>query len=361
MSKLAATLPYALRSQARQCARLGSILYSGILERAAAEIESGIGGICVHLLRDFSLDPPGSALALRFLGAVNRLVLEGRVPELTPCYSGDIVDMDETWRRFTQVLQVHRQELPSLIRRPVQTNEVARSAALLPGFLQVAGQTGLPLRLLEAGAGAGLNLRWDHYFYDSPNQAWGDPNSQVILRSAYGLNHPSLSGAAVIMERSGCDEKPLRVEAESDRLTMLSFVWPDRPEQVRRLRAALDVAQRVPVKIDAARAEEWIEKQLKKPAKKSATVVFHSIFLDSVTAQARARFHYVMEEAGKLATSSSPLAWLRMEPGGIEAEVRLRIWPDGTDRLVALSGFLGQWVEAPDTERGGRSTPVRLS
>ena len=361
MSKLAASLPYALRSQASQCARLGSVLYSGLLERAAAEIDGGMGGMCIQLLREFSMDPPESALALRFLGAVNRLVLEGKAPDLAPCYSGDILDIDETWSRFTQVLQANQRELPALIRRPVQTNEVARSAALLPGFLQVSNQTGLPLRLLEAGACAGLNLRWDRYFYVSPNQAWGDPNSPVVLRGSYRLNHPSLSGTAVVIERGGCDEKPLHAGSNEDRLTLLSFVWPDRPERVQRMRAALDVAQRIPAAIDAARAEEWIEKQLRRPANRCATVVFHSIFMDYLSPQAKARFLFVMEEAGNRATADAPLAWLRMEPGGVEAEVRLRIWPGGKDRLVALSGFHGQWVEAPDPEGGGRSTPVRLS
>ncbi len=361
MSKLASTLPYALRSQAAQCARLGSILYSGILERAAAELDAGMGGICIQLLRDFSLDPPGSALALRFLGAVNRLVLEGKAPDLVPCYSGEILDMDETWSRFTQVLQACQQELPALIRRPVRINEVGRASALLPGFLYVAGQTGLPLRLLEVGAGAGLNLRWDRYFYESPNQAWGDPLSPVMLRGAYRLNHPSLGGTARIAERRGCDDEPLHAAVEADRLTLLSFVWPDRPERVQRMRAALDLAQLEPVALDAERAEEWIEKQLKRPAGQCATVVFHCVFLDNLSPQARARFQFVMEEAGKRATSDAPLAWLRMEPGGVEAEVRLRIWPGGDDRLIALSGFQGQWVEAPDPEGGGRSTPVRLS
>jgi hypothetical protein len=361
LSKLAANLPHALRSQAKQCARLGSILYSGLLDRAAAEIEAGNSGICIRLLRDFSLDPPGSALALRFLGAVNRLVLEGNAPDLEPCYSGEILDMDETWSRFTQVLRTNQRELPALIRMPVQTCELARTAALLPGFLEVARQTGLPLRLLEAGAAAGLNLLWDRYFYEASNQAWGDPESPVLIRGSYRHNHPSLRGTAVVVERAGCDEKPLHAESGADRLTLLSFVWPDRQDRVRQMRAALDLAQQVPVTIDADRAEVWIEKQLKRRDSRCATVVFHSLFWDSLAPQAAARFQFVMEEAGKRATSDAPLAWLRMEPGGVEAEVRLRIWPAGNDKLIALAGFYGQWVDAPDAEAGGRGSPVRLS
>ncbi len=38
----------------------------------------------------------------------------------------------------------------------VQTNEVQRSAVLVPGFLRVAARTGLPLRIREIGSSAGL-------------------------------------------------------------------------------------------------------------------------------------------------------------------------------------------------------------
>ncbi len=358
---MASSLTLALRNQAKQCGRLGSILYSGLLERAATSTDAGLGGICGRLLREFSNDPPQSLLALRFLGAVHRLVLQGDGPDLMPCYQGDILDLDETWKRFCQVLQTNEQNLPALIRRPVRTNEVGRSAALLPGFLEVARQTGLQLRLLEVGACAGLNLRWDRYFYEAQDEAWGDAASGVSIRGAYRHHHPSLNGEAPVIERSGCDDNPLHVASEEDTLTLLSYVWPDHEIRVQRMRAAIELARRIPVTIDKARAEEWIERQLKWPSKQRATVVYHSMFQDSMTSLARARFQFVMEEAGNRATKDAPIAWLRMEPGGAETEIRLRIWPGGKDTLVALAGFHGQWVESPNVAEGGASRPVRLS
>lgn len=41
---------------------------------------------------------------------------------------------------------------------------------------------------------------------------------------------------------------------------------------------------------------------------------------------------------------TNPLAWLRFEPGDNLAEVRLQLWPDGEDRLLARSGFHGKPV-----------------
>ena len=52
----------------------------------------------------------------------------------------------------------------TLVTRTTQTNETARCSALLPAFAAVGD--GRPLALIEMGASAGLNLRWDRYAYD---------------------------------------------------------------------------------------------------------------------------------------------------------------------------------------------------
>src|SRR5918912_144519 len=69
-----------LRRQADSCRPLGSPLYAGLLERAAADAEAG--GVVAHVLEGRDLDPAGSALAFRLMGAVHRLVLEGKAPTL---------------------------------------------------------------------------------------------------------------------------------------------------------------------------------------------------------------------------------------------------------------------------------------
>lgn len=68
-----------LLRQAEWCQTLGSRLYSTLLHHAAVDIRAG--GVCFAVLRDHHDDPQESALALRFLGAVHRLVLEGKAPQ----------------------------------------------------------------------------------------------------------------------------------------------------------------------------------------------------------------------------------------------------------------------------------------
>jgi hypothetical protein len=129
----------------------------------------------------------------------------------------------------------------------------------------------------------------------------------------------------------------------------MSYLWPDQPERFARLDAAIDVARRVPAVVDQADAPDWIADRLGRPAPGLATVVVHSIVLQYLSRAARERFRGAVSTAGARATDDAPVAWLRMEPGGDRADVRLTTWPGGEDRLVATAGYHGRpvWWERP--------------
>lgn len=335
-----------LLRQAGWCEKLGSRLYSRLLREAAADVR--VFGVCWTVLHGHHDDPPGSALALRFLGAVHRLVLEGNAPELAACYPsmGGDADCGGLWPRFLAAVQQHATALRDLVHLPVQTNEVGRSAALLGGFLDVVRRTSLPLRLLEIGASAGLILRWDQYRYEQDDEGWGDPRSPVRISGPFGDAHPRFDVEARIIERHGCDTLPIEPNTEEGRLTLQSYVWPDQLERFRRLASAIDIARRVPVQLDQANAADWIEAALATGVLGAATVVFHSIVWQYVAPEDRARIQHAMATAGLAATVDNPLAWLRFEPGHSRdaAEVHLQLWPGGEDRLLARSGFHGKPV-----------------
>lgn len=241
------------------------------------------------------------------------------------------------------MLDRHGDALRDLVDRGVQTNEIGRCASLVGGFLLVAQQTRLPLRILEVGAAAGLNLRWDSYLYEARGRTWGDPESLVRLCSFDG-DVPALDARAKVVERRGCDLAPVDPTSEQGRLTLLSYVWPDQLARVRLLRLALEVAEGLPVPVDEEDAVSWLERQLGAESKGIATIVFHSIVMQYLTSDDKTQARTLIEEAGARASSDAPFAWLRMEPDGDEAEVRLTVWPPGTDRLVARSDFHGQAV-----------------
>jgi hypothetical protein len=333
-----------LLKQAEWCERLGSSLYSTLLRHAAEDVRAG--GVCCAILHDHHDDPPDSALALRLLGAVHRLVLQGQAPQLAACYpsAGGDSDCDDLWLRFHAVVQQHAAALRELVHRPVQTNEVGRCAALLGGFFEIVRRTGLPLRLLEVGAAAGLILRWDRYRYEAGNEGWGDPNSLVRITGAFGDIYPGFDVATRIVERRGCDASPIDPGTEEGRLTLQSYIWPDQVERFRQLAAAIDVARRVSAHVDQGNAPDWVETALADGVPGVATVVYHSIVWQYLSNEDRARFERVMAAAGEAATLNNPVAWLRFEPAGDVAEVRLQLWPGAKDRLLARSGFHGKPV-----------------
>jgi hypothetical protein len=290
------------------------------------------------VLRGHERDPGPSALALRLMGAAHRLVLRGEAPALARHYPSVGGEPGDAWPPFLDLLRERRDELRVLVEHPVQTNEPARCAALLGGFLEVARSTGLPLRLLEVGASAGLNLRFDRYRYELDGARWGPPDSPVVIRARL-TGRPPLDAPLEIESRAGCDRRPLDPRSPEDRLTLASYVWPDQPERHERLQAALSVAQELDARVERAGAAEWVEARLAEARPEAATVVFHSIVMQYLPAAERERFERAIRAA------KGTRAWLRMEPAGDQTEVRLSLWPGGEERLLARAGYHGDPVE----------------
>lgn len=343
MKRTRADVAERFRWQAGWCGKLGSPLYSDLLDHAAADIERG--GPVWDVLADDTADGDGllpGAQALRLMGAVHRLVLEGRAPELAAFYpSASGVVAAGARDAFVRLLAQQHDEVAALVGHPVQTNEPGRSAGLMGGFLEVARQTALPLRLLEIGASAGLNLRWDRYFYAGPSGSWGDEGSPVRFDPAFAEGAPPLHVDPDVAERRGCDPAPLDAADRDDQLTLMSYVWPDQDQRFRQLRGALELSTSRPVDIDRADAVEWLEEHLSDPATGVATVVFHSVVLPYLGEQGIADLKRTIEDAGARAAEASPLAWLSLEAGSEQADVRLTTWPGGESRVLARATFHG--------------------
>jgi len=299
----------------------------------------------LHVLHGHEDEQEGSVLGIRLMGAVHRVVLRGDAPDLAAQYPSAGGTPDEPWPAFLGVLTEHARELRERLQDPVQTNEPLRCAALLGGFLEVSHATGLPLRLLEVGASAGLNLRFDRYRYELGGRSWGPTGSRLTL-SAPLDGEPRLDADVAIASRSGCDPRPVDPTTAEGRLTLASYVWADQVERLERLRGACAIAVDVDAALERSRAGPWLTRQLQTPVPGAATVVFHSIVMQYLSTEERADCEAVIRAAGKRATDTAPLAWLRLEPDGWEhAAVRLTTWPGGQERLLARAGFHGAPVE----------------
>jgi len=346
-----ALLLTSFRVQARAAAENGSPLTASLLDAAAESLAAG--GPLAGLLADWRGHPVLDALPLRVLGAVHDRVLAGALPELAAHYArGGPVDAAGR-AAFLAAIGRCGDFVRARCDQPVQTNEVRRCVALLPGFLRVAeGAAGRPLRLLEVGSSAGLLLCWDHYGYALRGARLGPTDAGLVLDARWHGAPPEAAAWPRVASREGCDIAPLRVADPDDRRRLASFVWPDQLERRTRLERACSIAARVRPRLVRSPVQPWLAERLAEAAPGTATVCFHSVVWPYLSPAERAGVTGLLEAAGERATADAPLAWLRMEGLDLQlAEVRLRRWPGGRDERIGWTRFHGQEVFAGPGER----------
>jgi hypothetical protein len=144
---------------------------------------------------------------LRLLGGLHYLVLGGE---------GSWDDVDAMLDSRAAFLARFAAE------QPVQTNEVARSRALLRGLAAVGRER---IDLLELGSAGGLLLYLDRYGY--PYDGFE------------------------IVRRRGVDRHPIDVTTDEGARLLEAFVWPDQTARIARLRAAIEIVRQDPPELIA--------------------------------------------------------------------------------------------------------------
>ena len=287
--------------------------------------------------------PFGDAVALRLCGGLHFLARAGAVPELAALYPpAPLPEPDRLWRTVLPVLD--DSALGPWLDSAPQTNEVGRSAVLIAGLLVVAARFGLPLRLYELGASAGLNLQLDRYRYDLGGLPAGDPGSPLLLKPDW-KGPPPPAAALRIAGRAGVDLNPVVLPGARERL--IAYVWADQAQRLAQLDAALSLAAADPPRLDKADAADWIEAKLPlAPEPGAVRVVMHSVAFHYFPDDTKRRVAAHIEAAGGRATADGPLAWLRFEeqPGDEHFSLRLRTWP-GVEELLAWTHPHGRSVE----------------
>lgn len=294
---------------------------------------------------DWPGDPRSDALVLRLTGGLHALVRSGQVPELAAFYPpSSAPDTTALAGVLTTALGDDRL-LPWLDSAP-QTNEVARAGVLMPGLMVIAAATGLPLRLFELGASAGLNLRMDHYRYDLGGKSIGPADAPLTLSPAWTGPTPP-SATVTVAARRGVDLAPVDACSATGRARLLAFIWPEQTARIERLTAATDAFIADPAPVDQGDAASWVEANVAL-APGAATVVYHSIawqYFPRVT-QERTAAHLAGQAAA--ATVEAPLAWLRYEfdtPAAPRPALWLTLWPGAEARLLAHGHPHGASVE----------------
>ncbi len=326
--------------QALACEALGSSLYAGLLRQAAADLLGG--GPTAGVLDGHHSGPGRGALALRMLGGVHALVLTGRAQGLARFYpsAGGTADPGEqaerAWPALRDVLASEAGEVRAWLGRPPQTNEVGRGAALAGALCHLVAEADLPVRLVEIGASAGLNLRADLFRITGNGVSYGPRSSPVRMPDAW-LGRPPPVRPVTVVSRIGGDLTPIDPSTEDGRLRLTAYVWADQVARFQRLRGALDLAARVPARLRAEPASATITGLELRPG--TWTVLWHSImrqYLESSEADALAAG---LDALGAAATRSARFAHVSLElvQGTKDTPVELVTWPGGLRRTLGTA------------------------
>jgi len=336
-----------LQTQGAVCASFGSAFYGALAPLAAAELAGAPRALFAPWEGASYRQLVDDAVALRFLGALHDLALSGEDADLAAAFPPVGDDAAAAWRVARAAIERHGARIAVFMSHEPQTNEVRRSACLLPGFLAVAAAFGLPMRCLETGASAGLNQLWNRYGYDlGAAGRWGDPASPVQLNADWSGPTPALASSVAVAETAACDRNPIDLADPAQRRRLKAYLWPDQAERMARFDAAAGVAIAAGVRVEKADAADWTAAKAA-PREGLATVVFHSIFWQYLPAATQTAMRTALERHGAAVTASAPLAWLRMEPppdAPVPIELRLTLWPGGEERLLAEVQAHGAWL-----------------
>jgi hypothetical protein len=320
--------------------RVGSRFYADLLE--LMRDDAADGGPIRAALRGHERDRVDEWDGFRLLAGVHRIVLSGQATDLEAHYpsTGGDGDAEAAWPAVRDMIAAGRAEVVDALAHPLQTNAPTRAKALVGGLCLIAEHTGLPIRLLELGASAGLNLRLDRFRYEQDGVTFGPERSPVRFVDFITGGRPPLATGFQVGERAGCDINPIDPTTDEGRLTLLACIFPDESDRFDLLERAIAVARETPAVVERADLSAWVAERLEAPGAGMATVVYHTIVWPYLPDAVREAADAAISAAGQRATAEAPLALLSFEGAKADPariELHLTEWPGGRRRLLARS------------------------
>ena len=145
----------------------------------------------------------------------------------------------------------------------------------------------------------------ERYHYDLGGVIVGSPSSPMQIRPAW-RGPPPPSGAVEIVEIAGCDVAPVDLTDPAAALRVKAYVWPDAPERLARMGAAIALAAQRAADLVAADAADWVAMRLARPQAPGVTrVIQHSIVWQYLGDDRRAAITAMIEAAGAQATPNA--------------------------------------------------------
>lgn len=332
----------AFRDQAKSCAALGSPFMARLMALAADRLAPGSD--VAHRLLGWQGDVSsrGQSVPLRLAGALHALRRSGH-PDLAAVYPPAGAGDDALWAAVETAFADSGPEILGWLASPPQTNEVRRSAALIPAMHLLAARFGLPILVSELGCSAGLNLRADRFRLSAGSVAYGPADAPVRLLPDWTGPAPREAPVSVAA-RAGVDMRPVDPRTEAGRL--YAYLWPDQPERLALTEAAVATAAADPARVDRGDAADWLEAALGRARPGLLHLVFHTVAWQYFPDATKTRAAAALAAAGARATEAAPLARFSMEAdGGRGAGLSLQVWPQGATLNLGRADFHGRWID----------------
>lgn len=326
----------------RECAGI-SPLYAALARQVAGD---------AFLLDLASRAGPGQPPPNMLFAAVHFLLLRGDsghplagfYASLTP----EPASPHEAFPAFQDFCRSHAPDVAGLLRhRVVSTNEVQRTACLLPAFAAVARESPAPLHLIEVGASAGLNLLWDRYAFDYGGaDMLGPADAPLRLMCEPRGDHKPLLPAVLpkIGRRLGIDPVPLDPRDPEDAAWLRALVWPEQTARAERLSAALQLVAEAGPEVIKGEGTAHLPNAVASMPAVGTLCVFHSFTLNQFSAEARSGFLETLRRLGR----DRPLFQIGLEWRGAAAPELVMTRYDATgrsSRCLALCDAHGAWIE----------------
>jgi hypothetical protein len=318
---------------------------------------------------------PDQRQPMLMLAAVHDALLAGLDDPLRQWYPSVVgqpksvgIGADDPWPHFRRLV-LEDQEIEERLRtRSTQTNEVGRSAVLLPALSATATAApgapphgARPLGLVELGASAGLNLLFDRYGYRyEPGRGADHPvielhtEAPLVLGCTTRGEHPPPVPDAMphISSRVGIDLSPVDLHHRAQSRWLVACQWPDQPERVHRARAAIALAHADPPRVIEGDMVELVAEQVAHVPAHALPVVFATWALAYLPAERQAA---LLAELGRVAADTGRelsllFAELPDEVPGLPIPAR----PDGIDQPNHTALVRVDWW-------GGERTAARLA
>jgi hypothetical protein len=311
-----------------------------------------------YLLRLAAQGRPGQYPTFLFFGAVHHVLLAGADHELATFYPSIVGTRArpavEAEAALVSFCHEYEAQLTVLLQtRLVQTNHVQRSLALRLGLAVIADEVDEPVHLVEVGASAGLNLRFDRYGYRLGGRWFGDRESPVQLVAEWYSDTavPDLDAIPPVASVTGVDLNPVDARDATARRWLEALIWPENSHQRALLSAALNLVAADPPTILTGDVIDVCPALAAELPATAPRVVFHAATRMHVPADRLRAFDRALSHLG----TAGPLYRLSLETDQPDPDPRqqparpgvaLTLYrPDGTRTDLAVAEGHLHWIE----------------